>query len=107
MALVNQAKQARKTQGPNGPVLTFAASVLAIAGTMLPRDFALAAVSTFFFGIAAVVALGAWTVKQKHTQGGLNYWDVAGALMLFGICAAAFLDSDQIIRFIESRRVAG
>jgi hypothetical protein len=115
MAFVNQAKQARKTGGPgtSGPVLIFTGSVaialmaLAVAGTAMPRDFALATVSTVFFAIAALVALFAWRAHKPQTRDTLSYWDVAGALTLIGICAAAFLDSDQIIRLIESRRTAG
>lgn len=114
MAYVNQAKQANKTGGPGayGPALTFTSSiaiallVLALAGTVMARDFALATVATVFFVLAAMVALLAWQVGTKPANNTLNYWDVAGVLMLFGIGAAAFLDSDALIRFIEGRRAA-
>ena len=115
MAFVNHAKQARKTGGPDayGPILTFTAALaiamlaLVAAATAMPRDFALATVSTVFFAIAALVALFAWRAGKPQTENTVSYWDVAGALTLFGICAAAFLDSDQVIRLIETRRTAG
>jgi hypothetical protein len=80
---------------------------LVAASAAMPRDFALAAVSTLFFAFAALAALFAWGARRKQNSSTLNYWDVAGALTLIGICAATFLDSDAIIKFIEGRRVAG
>jgi hypothetical protein len=114
MAYVNQARQANKTGGPGayGPALTFTGSiavallVLAFAGTVMARDFALATVATVFFVLAAIVALLAWQAGTKPAKNTLNYWDVAGVLTLFGIGAAAFLDSDALIQFIEGRRAA-
>jgi putative Mn2+ efflux pump MntP len=114
MAYVNQARQANKTGGPgaHGPALTFTGSiaiallVLAVAGTVMARDFALATVATVFFVLTAIVALLAWQVGTKPAKNALNYWDVAGVLLLFGIGAAAFLDSDALIRLIEGRRAS-
>jgi uncharacterized membrane protein len=113
MAYVNQAKQANKTgPGAYGPALTFTGSiavalvVLAFAGTMMARDFALAIVGTVFFILAGLVALLAWQVSTEPSKNTLNYWDVAGVLMLIGIGASAFLDSDALIRLIEGRRAA-
>lgn len=112
MAIVHEAKQVSQRGGPGayGPAVVFTASVLmtfaalALATAALPKDFALAAISSLFFAFAALAALIAWCVgKQAETT--LTYWDVAGALTLFGICAATLLDSDQIVRFIESQRV--
>jgi len=114
MAIVDHVKAARKTQQPKGfgPAAVFTGAVFAAligllaASTAMPRDFALAAASTVFFAFAVLAALIAWTTKPK-AESALNYWDVAGALTLIGICAATFLDSDAIIKFIEGRPVAG
>ena len=114
MAYLHQARQANKTGGPGayGPALTFTGSIavaliaLGFAGTVMARDFALATVATVFFVLAAIAALLAWQLGTRPAKNTLNYWDVAGALMLFGICASAFLDSDALIRFIEDRRTA-
>ena len=111
MAITNQAKQfsQRSKGGAYGPPVAFVASVLiALAGMMvaavaLPKDHALAAVSSLFFAFAALVALVAWRVRQPD-QAALTYWDVAGALTLCGICAATLMDSDQLVRLIESQR---
>ena len=113
MAFVTPAKQLtrRGSPGPFGPAATFAATVLiaiaalAVAAMTLPKDFALAAVSTLFFAFAALVALIAWRLSQPGERT-LSYWDVAGALTLFGICAATLMDADQVLRLIESQRTA-
>ena len=113
MAIIHPAKRVSQRGGPeiNGPAVAFMAAVvmtlsaLVLAGTTLPRDFALAAISSLFFAFAALVALIAWGTG-KNAEGTLSYWDVAGALTLFGICAATLMDSDQIVRFIESQRTA-
>jgi hypothetical protein len=110
MAVTNQAKRfTQRTPSPFGPSAAFAAAVmtafvaLAVSATMLPKDFALAAVSTLFFAFAALVALIAWRLGQpsNHT---LSYWDVAGVLTLCGICAATLMDAEPLVQFIESQR---
>ena len=94
-----------------GPMATFTATVLIAIGTLvvaaviLPKDFALAATSTLFFAFAALVALVAWRLGQENERT-LSYWDVAGALTLFGICAATLMDADQLVRLIESQRTS-
>jgi hypothetical protein len=98
----------RSGPGPSGPTITFGAAVLMafvlmLATATLPKDFALAAISSLFFSLAALVALIAW-VFHKEDERTVSYWDVAGALTLFGICAGTLLDSDQLVRLIESRR---
>ncbi len=51
------------------------------------------------------MALIAWRLGQPDERT-LSYWDVAGALTLFGICAATLMDADQLVRLIESQRTA-
>ncbi len=113
MTITNEAKRVARCSGPgsHGPAATFTATVLiafaalALATVSLPKDFALAAISSLFFAFAALVALIAWRLGQPDDRT-LSYWDVAGALTLFGICAATLMDSDQLVRLIESQRNA-
>ncbi len=97
---------------PCGPELTFAATVAsglgAMAGgaTALPDDLVLPTTSTLFFAMAIVVVLLA-IVAAPRGQGAcepdqISYWDVAGALTLFGICAASQIDPEQLARLVES-----
>jgi hypothetical protein len=94
-----------------GPMATFAATVLiafaalAVTALALPKDFALAAVSTLFFAFAALLAVIAWRLGQPK-ESSLSYWDVAGVLTLFGIFAATLMDADQLVRLIDSQRTA-
>lgn len=111
MAMTNPAKPyaQRSTERSLGPVTSFAATVLlacvalVLATMILPKDAALAVVSSLFFAFAALIALLAWYVGRPEERA-LSYWDVAGALTLFGICAATLMDSDQLVRLIESQR---
>ena len=95
-----------------GPAAAFAAAVLIAftalaAGTLtLPGDAVYPAVSVLFFGLAALVSFAAWAAGQRRNHRALSYWDVAGALTLFGICAGTLTDPDQIVRLIEGQRSA-
>jgi hypothetical protein len=114
MANLDHARRLAPQSRPGGfgPALTFGATVLLalcgliVATAALPRDFALAATSSLFFVFAALVALVAWGIRDNGNQKFLSYWDVAGALTLIGICAATLMDSDQLVRLIESQRTA-
>lgn len=113
MSTTDDAKRVAQRSGPgaSGPTITFSAAlliafaVLILATATLPKDFALAVISSLFFSLAALVALIAW-VFRKEDERTVSYWDVAGALTLFGICAGTLMDSDQLVRLIESRRNA-
>ncbi|MGH6767855.1 MAG: hypothetical protein ACRECO_02415 [Xanthobacteraceae bacterium] len=113
MTMTNPAKR-RAQRGrarATGPAAAFAATVLLafaaliLAAVTLPKDTALAAISSLFFAFAALVALLAWRLRGPDDRA-LSYWDVAGALTLFGICTATLMDSDQLVRLIESQRHA-
>jgi hypothetical protein len=78
---------------------------LVVAAVTLPKYLALAMTSTLFFTFAALVALLACRFGQGNERT-LSYWDVAGALTLFGICAATLMDADQLVRLIESQRTS-
>ena len=73
----------------------------ALFAMTFPRDFVLPAISTLFFVLAALVALVAWCRGRPSEHDTLSYWDVAGALTLIGICAAALVDPHQMVRLVE------
>ena len=110
MAITNKAKRyaRRGRAGAIGPAATFGVAVMLVfvafvlATLTFPKDLALAAISSMFFAFAALVALIAWRLDQTDDKA-LSYWDVAGALTLFGICAATLMDSDQLVRLVESQ----
>ena len=94
----------------HGPEATFAATVLtafaasAACMTMLQADLVLPVISTLFFAMACLVALVAWLWEHAGAQSHVTYWDVAGALSLFGICVASQVDPDQMVRLVEGAR---
>jgi hypothetical protein len=89
----------------SGPRTAFLASVLAIGGTwllaqaLLPRDLVVPAVSTITFGLAAAIAGVAWW-QQRAQSDDVTYWDVAGAVTLIGICTAALIGPEQMVRIV-------
>jgi hypothetical protein len=93
-----------------GPEATFAATVLtafaasAACMVMLQSDLVLPVISTLFFVMASMVALLAWRWEHAGEQNHITYWDVAGALTLFGICVASQVDPDQMVRLVEGAR---
>ena len=60
-------------------------------------------IATYFLLLAAVLAVFAWRHRRTDPNS-LTYADVAGALTLIGLCAAAMIDPDQMVRLIESGR---
>ena len=113
MAITHPAKRYTRRRGPRalGPPIIFAAaalsafSALAWLATALPRDFVLPLTSTLLFVLAGAVGLFAWSrgrlSEQHRTAPQVTYWDVAGALTFVGICAAALVDPDQMLRLVE------
>jgi hypothetical protein len=95
-----------------GPAVTFAATVLAafmalaLATATLPGEAIMPAASVLFFLFAAVTALLAWHSGHTARHRALSYWDVAGALTLFGIFAGTLTEPDQLVRLIETQRAA-
>ncbi len=92
-----------------GPVIAFGAAVavafvtLAAGQAMLSRDAVMPLIASLLFALAAVVALLAWRVPTLPRTN-VSYWDVAGALTLIGICAAATIEPEQLALLIESDR---
>ena len=108
MSITNPAKHLpRASRWPRGPEFAFAGTLLiAFAGMvastkMLPSDLVLPVVSTIFFVLACLVAVVASLRDRACEQSRMTYWDVAGALTLFGICVASQVDAEQMVRFVE------
>jgi hypothetical protein len=109
MPITHPAKRLLQRDGPwmRGPEIAFATTlliacaVIAASTQMLPGDVVLPVVSTLFFILACLVALVASRSARAAEQDQLTYWDVAGALTLFGICVASQVEPDQVVRLIE------
>ena len=91
-----------------GPELAFGGAVFASfaawgASTVtLPPDLIMPVVATLFLGFAAVLAMFGRRIRDPDS-GQVTYADVAGALTLIGLCAAATIDPDQMVRLVEGR----
>ena len=72
----------------------------AIAHTTMTADHVMPVVATVFLAFAIAFGALAWW-RGSMDERGLTYRDVAGALVLIGICAAAAIDSDQMIRIAQ------
>ena len=101
---------ARRARRPAyGPHLVFVAAallafvVLAIPGHTLPSDLALPATVTLLFGLGALACIAAWRSRQRRAGTQLNYWDVAGALVLIGVGLSVLIEPDQITAVIEGQ----
>lgn len=88
----------------SGPQIVFVGALAAAVATAavlaqsLSKDHVLPTVSTLLFVLAAAVALVAW---RRPTRGPrLSYWDVAGVLTFIGICVAAAIEPDQMVRLV-------
>ena len=83
-------------------VLTGAlASVLTMAALThhtMQADALLPAVILMFFLAAAAVALTAWQYPMPARQ--FSYWDAAGVLTALGICMAAAVEPEQMVRLV-------
>jgi hypothetical protein len=90
--------------GAAGPPLVFAgALVLAftaalLASQALPGDALLPAISMLFWLLAAIVALVAW--RSPAPDRNVSYWDVAGAFVFIGVCIAALVEPEQLVRLV-------
>jgi hypothetical protein len=97
----------RSNRLDTGPQLAFAAAILAglVAWTgllMTPAtDLVVPIVATLLFVFAAVLAGVAW-LRGGENLAHVTYADVAGALTLIGLCAAATIEPEQVVRVIAS-----
>jgi len=88
-----------------GPQAAFLGAV-AVAGAivasgLLPTNLLMPAISTLLFVLALVFALVAW-VRCSTDEYHVSYWDVAGALLLIGVGAAALIEPDQLTRLVST-----
>lgn len=90
-----------------GPELAFAAAILAglvawIGLTMtLAADLVVPMVATLLLVFAAALAAVAWR-RGGENQSRVTYADVAGALTFIGICVAATIEREQLVRIVAS-----
>lgn len=100
------ARQARAaTFGPQalfGIAVVAAFAVLAGAVGALPGVLAAPAAATLLLAMAAAAALAGWLRGNRTDAARLTYWDVAGALTLVGIGAAALIDPEQLARVFDA-----
>lgn len=105
MTITTRAKRhAASAHRPSiGPQTAFLAAVMAAAGVLLtglvPGSLLMPAVSVLLFVLALVFALVAW-IRCSTDEYGVTYWDVAGALAFIGICTAALVEPDQLVRLV-------
>jgi hypothetical protein len=91
---------------PLGPQLLFAATIFAalaaisLSGVWMPRDLMLGAVSASLFGLAGFIGLAAWR-RPTFRSPQLSYLNVAGAFILIGICIAALIEAEELVRLID------
>jgi hypothetical protein len=91
-----------------GPELGFAAAAVAgfVAwGSLVasaPAQFVMPIIATMFLVFAAGFGVVAWRNRDDDPHL-VTYADVAGALTLIGLCAAATVDPDQLVRIIAAR----
>ena len=84
-----------------GAALTLTLVSCAIAARLLPPGWAIPLGVTVIFALAGGMALLAWR-RRDNDRDQINCWDVAGALTLIGVCAAATIDPEQIVHLVES-----
>jgi hypothetical protein len=93
------------------PRLGFAVAILAcavvwVASTRaLPSDAVMPAVSTVLLGFAALFGVIAWR-RGRTDSANVTHADVAGALTLVGLCAAATIEPDQMVRLVQAGSAA-
>ena len=66
----------------------------------VPRDALIATTATLILALAGAIALLAWLrpLPPRH----FTYWDAAGVLTFIGICAAALMEPDQLVRVMAT-----
>ena len=71
--------------------------VAALAARAISVAALLPVISTSLFVAAAVLAAIGWPQRKSRQQTSVTYWDVACALILIGIGAAALVDPEQLV----------
>ncbi len=75
-------------------------TVWLVAALTLHGDAVLPLVTGILFLLAGLTALWAWMRHRRNDPRHLTFWDVAGALTLIGICTAALVEPDQLVRLV-------
>ena len=89
-----------------GPQVAFAVSIFAGLVAWISLRITLAAdlvapmVATLLFVFAAALAGVAWRGGENVAR--VTYGDVAGALTLIGLCVAATIEPEQVVRIVAS-----
>jgi hypothetical protein len=105
------AKPASGSQKDSGnigirPEWGFAAATIAsftawgFASARLSPDVVMPLVATMFLGFAVLFGLAALRHRRPDPER-VNYADVGGALTLIGICAAATIEPEQLVRIVD------
>ncbi len=90
-----------------GPRLSFAGSIFLMAAAWvafratLPPELIMSLLVGLAMFLAGTFALIAQRSRSPHHAEDVTYADVAGALTLVGLCVAATIDSDQILRILD------
>ena len=88
-----------------GPQLTFAAAIFAglttwiVLSTTVTADLVVPIMATLSFGFAAALAVVAW-LRFNENPARVTYADVAGAITLIGVCIAATIEPEQMLRIV-------
>ena len=88
-----------------GPQLTFAAAIFAGLAAWtglsmtLTADFVVPMIATLSFLFAAALAAVAWR-RGGENPTCVTYADVAGAITLIGLCIAATIEPEQVVRIV-------
>ena len=89
------------------PQLGFFAAILTVVAVWsvsratLQADLVMPLVSTSLLALATGFGVAAWR-RGWMDPNGVTYRDVAGALTLIGLCAAATIEPEQMVRIIQS-----
>lgn len=67
----------------------------------LETHLVLPALSVLFFGMAALAAIMAFSVRSKKDTETLNLWDVAGGLVITGCAASVMGEPEQVAQLFE------
>jgi hypothetical protein len=88
----------------------FALAVACLAGlaalgllqARLHPDAVLPTITMLFYLMACGAVLLAWLDGSSSNSSRLTYWDVSGLLTLIGICVAAAVEPEQLVRLVAT-----
>ena len=91
-----------------GPQAALAAACLAAVAAFallqptLHADVVLPTITFLFFLMACIAALLAWLDGGNSRSPRLTYWDVSGLLTFIGICIAAAVEPEELVRLVAA-----